>query len=164
MTLSVEYIARRTRRRGALGAGGLINEKTMGAAFQRMLSSFYSRQLEVVLVGLENSGKTTLMNGERKKKRCVSLKVGALPVAVPICYVCTRFFVCLQRQRARSRLHTFRGANFSASRCTKGQRCRLVTAARSSSLFLESFNLRSRKLCVKVLEMAWHCFTCVHPA
>eukprot|EP00752_Nemacystus_decipiens_P012632 g11188.t1 len=34
----------------------------MGAAFQRMLSSFYSRQLEVVLVGLENSGKTTLMN------------------------------------------------------------------------------------------------------
>eukprot|EP00903_Cladosiphon_okamuranus_P018128 g16683.t1 len=27
-----------------------------------MLSSFYSRQLEVVLVGLENSGKTTLMN------------------------------------------------------------------------------------------------------
>lgn len=36
----------------------------MGAAFQRMLSSFYSRQLEVVLVGLENSGKTTLMNGE----------------------------------------------------------------------------------------------------
>lgn len=37
---------------------------TMGAAFQRMLSSFYSRQLEVVLVGLENSGKTTLMNGE----------------------------------------------------------------------------------------------------
>lgn len=40
--------------------GGLV----MGAAFQRMLSSFYSRQLEVVLVGLENSGKTTLMNGE----------------------------------------------------------------------------------------------------
>lgn len=37
----------------------------MGAAFQRMLSAFYTRQLEVVLVGLENSGKTTLMNGER---------------------------------------------------------------------------------------------------
>ncbi|CAM9292366.1 unnamed protein product [Ectocarpus sp. 6 AP-2014] len=34
----------------------------MGAAFQRMLSAFYTRQLEVVLVGLENSGKTTLMN------------------------------------------------------------------------------------------------------
>ncbi|CAM9616224.1 unnamed protein product [Scytosiphon promiscuus] len=34
----------------------------MGAALQRMLSSFYTRQLEVVLVGLENSGKTTLMN------------------------------------------------------------------------------------------------------
>lgn len=58
----------RVGQRGVLGAGGLINEKTMGAAFQRMLSSFYSRQLEVVLVGLENSGKTTLMNGERKKK------------------------------------------------------------------------------------------------
>lgn len=29
-----------------------------------MLSSFYTRQLEVVLVGLENSGKTTLMNGK----------------------------------------------------------------------------------------------------
>lgn len=36
----------------------------MGAALQRMLSSFYTRQLEVVLVGLENSGKTTLMNGK----------------------------------------------------------------------------------------------------
>eukprot|EP00904_Undaria_pinnatifida_P005507 jgi/Undpi1/2086/HiC_scaffold_12.g05472.m1 len=34
----------------------------MGAALQRMISSFYTRQLEVVLVGLENSGKTTLMN------------------------------------------------------------------------------------------------------
>lgn len=42
----------------------------MGAAFQRMLSSFYSRQLEVVLVGLENSGKTTLMNGE-----CVAVPI-----------------------------------------------------------------------------------------
>jgi len=40
----------------------------MGAAFQRMLSSFYSRQLEVVLVGLENSGKTTLMNGELEER------------------------------------------------------------------------------------------------
>lgn len=36
----------------------------MGAALQRMISTFYTRQLEVVLVGLENSGKTTLMNGE----------------------------------------------------------------------------------------------------
>lgn len=29
-----------------------------------MIASFYTRQLEVVLVGLENSGKTTLMNGK----------------------------------------------------------------------------------------------------
>lgn len=36
----------------------------MGAALQRMFASFYTRQLEVVLVGLENSGKTTLMNGK----------------------------------------------------------------------------------------------------
>lgn len=36
----------------------------MGAALQRMMASFYTRQLEVVLVGLENSGKTTLMNGK----------------------------------------------------------------------------------------------------
>ncbi|CAM9555239.1 unnamed protein product [Phaeothamnion confervicola] len=34
----------------------------MGAILQRMLESFYSKQIEVVLVGLENSGKTTLMN------------------------------------------------------------------------------------------------------
>lgn len=39
------------------------DKRIMGAALQRMLSSFYTRQLEVVLVGLENSGKTTLMNG-----------------------------------------------------------------------------------------------------
>lgn len=42
----------------------LVFAGTMGAALQRMISSFYTRQLEVVLVGLENSGKTTLMNGE----------------------------------------------------------------------------------------------------
>lgn len=34
----------------------------MGAMLQRMLSIFYTKKLEVVLVGLENSGKTTLMN------------------------------------------------------------------------------------------------------
>ncbi|CAN0098697.1 unnamed protein product [Discosporangium mesarthrocarpum] len=34
----------------------------MGAVIQRMLRSFYAKQLEVVLIGLENSGKTTLMN------------------------------------------------------------------------------------------------------
>lgn len=42
----------------------LVFAGIMGAALQRMISSFYTRQLEVVLVGLENSGKTTLMNGE----------------------------------------------------------------------------------------------------
>lgn len=44
----------------------------MGAALQRMFSSFYTRQLEVVLVGLENSGKTTLMNGKEGVRRCVA--------------------------------------------------------------------------------------------
>eukprot|EP00638_Chattonella_subsalsa_P010526 CAMPEP_0117786790 /NCGR_PEP_ID=MMETSP0948-20121206/6036_1 /TAXON_ID=44440 /ORGANISM="Chattonella subsalsa, Strain CCMP2191" /LENGTH=177 /DNA_ID=CAMNT_0005615849 /DNA_START=53 /DNA_END=586 /DNA_ORIENTATION=- len=34
----------------------------MGNFFQRMIDSLYSKKLEVVLVGLENSGKTTLMN------------------------------------------------------------------------------------------------------
>jgi ADP-ribosylation factor-like protein 8 len=34
----------------------------MGAALRRMLSIFWTRKLEVVLVGLENSGKTTLLS------------------------------------------------------------------------------------------------------
>lgn len=34
----------------------------MGGFFSRLLASFYSKKLEVVLVGLENSGKTTLLN------------------------------------------------------------------------------------------------------
>uniref|UniRef100_A0A7S2RSV3 Uncharacterized protein n=1 Tax=Rhizochromulina marina TaxID=1034831 RepID=A0A7S2RSV3_9STRA len=34
----------------------------MGALLQRMLDSFYTKKLEVVLIGLENSGKTTLLN------------------------------------------------------------------------------------------------------
>ena len=34
----------------------------MGGLFSRLLEQFYSRKLEVVLVGLENSGKTTLLN------------------------------------------------------------------------------------------------------
>jgi len=34
----------------------------MGAMLQRMLDTFYTKKLEVVLVGLENSGKTTLLN------------------------------------------------------------------------------------------------------
>lgn len=42
----------------------------MGAALQRMFASFYTRQLEVVLVGLENSGKTTLMNGKSALLYC----------------------------------------------------------------------------------------------
>lgn len=43
-----------------------------------MIASFYTRQLEVVLVGLENSGKTTLMNGKgycEKVKTCQFVKV-----------------------------------------------------------------------------------------
>ena len=40
-----------------------------------MISSFYTRQLEVVLVGLENSGKTTLMNGESVRAENVLLLV-----------------------------------------------------------------------------------------
>lgn len=42
--------------------GGYCVGATMGAILQRMLAMFYSRQLEVVLVGLENSGKTTLLH------------------------------------------------------------------------------------------------------
>ena len=34
----------------------------MGAALRRMMGVFWSRKLEVVLVGLENSGKTTLLS------------------------------------------------------------------------------------------------------
>ena len=34
----------------------------MGQILQRMLDALYSKKLEVVLVGLENSGKTTLLN------------------------------------------------------------------------------------------------------
>jgi ADP-ribosylation factor-like protein 8 len=33
----------------------------MGAAFKKLLDVFASKKLEVVLVGLENSGKTTLL-------------------------------------------------------------------------------------------------------
>ena len=34
----------------------------MGNLFAKMLATFYSKNIEVVLVGLENSGKTTLVN------------------------------------------------------------------------------------------------------
>ena len=34
----------------------------MGGLFARLLESFYSKNIEVVLVGLENAGKTTLIN------------------------------------------------------------------------------------------------------
>ena len=34
----------------------------MGNFFQKLLSSFYTKNLEVVLVGLENAGKTTFVN------------------------------------------------------------------------------------------------------
>ena len=34
----------------------------MGQILQKMLDAFYNKKLEVVLVGLENSGKTTLLN------------------------------------------------------------------------------------------------------
>ena len=34
----------------------------MGAMFSRMLELFWTKKLEVVLVGLENSGKTTLLS------------------------------------------------------------------------------------------------------
>tara|TARA_B110000090_G_scaffold206955_1_gene257393 strand:+ start:63 stop:713 length:651 start_codon:yes stop_codon:yes gene_type:complete len=40
----------------------LIRPPNMGNLFQKLLNSFYSKNLEVVLVGLENSGKTTLVN------------------------------------------------------------------------------------------------------
>ena len=45
----------------ALGAGAR-SAKRMGGWLSSLFSAFYSRQLEVVLVGLENSGKTTLLN------------------------------------------------------------------------------------------------------
>jgi hypothetical protein len=35
---------------------------SMGNLFQKLLSSFYTKNLEVVLVGLENAGKTTFVN------------------------------------------------------------------------------------------------------
>eukprot|EP00163_Fabomonas_tropica_P033045 TRINITY_DN852_c0_g1_i2.p1 TRINITY_DN852_c0_g1~~TRINITY_DN852_c0_g1_i2.p1 ORF type:complete len:136 (+),score=24.49 TRINITY_DN852_c0_g1_i2:243-650(+) len=34
----------------------------MGQVLQKLLSVFYTRKLDLVLVGLENSGKTTLLN------------------------------------------------------------------------------------------------------
>ena len=34
----------------------------MGALLTKLLDTFYAKKLEVVLVGLENSGKTTLLN------------------------------------------------------------------------------------------------------
>ena len=34
----------------------------MGGLFAKLLSTFYTRKLEAVLVGLENAGKTTLLN------------------------------------------------------------------------------------------------------
>ena len=34
----------------------------MGGLFTKLFRAFYSKQLEVVLVGLENSGKTTVLN------------------------------------------------------------------------------------------------------
>lgn len=33
----------------------------MGGVFEKMLNTFFTKKLEVVLVGLENSGKTTLL-------------------------------------------------------------------------------------------------------
>ena len=37
------------------------NSSIMGGVFEKMLNTFFSKKLEVVLVGLENSGKTTLL-------------------------------------------------------------------------------------------------------
>ncbi len=34
----------------------------MGGIFNKMLDLFYSKKMEIVLLGLENSGKTTLLN------------------------------------------------------------------------------------------------------
>ena len=34
----------------------------MGGIFTKMLDLFYSKKMEIVLLGLENSGKTTLLN------------------------------------------------------------------------------------------------------
>ena len=34
----------------------------MGALWAKLMSAFYSKKLEIVLVGLENSGKTTLLS------------------------------------------------------------------------------------------------------
>ena len=34
----------------------------MGNLFQKLLDTFYTKNLEVVLVGLENAGKTTFVN------------------------------------------------------------------------------------------------------
>lgn len=52
-------------RRGARvpeGRGRKGPTGTMGAIFTKLLDAFYNKKLEVVLVGLENSGKTTLLN------------------------------------------------------------------------------------------------------
>lgn len=38
------------------------NTYEMGGLFTKLLRAFYSKQLEVVMVGLENSGKTTVLN------------------------------------------------------------------------------------------------------
>ena len=34
----------------------------MGSLFSKLLEIFYSSKMEIVLLGLENSGKTTLLN------------------------------------------------------------------------------------------------------
>lgn len=73
--------------------GDEINQ-IMGAAFQRMLSAFYTRQLEVVLVGLENSGKTTLMNGERAARAWNAFAKRAAAVVYRRCCRDTAFSVC----------------------------------------------------------------------
>ena len=39
-----------------------VRRAEMGALFTKLLDAFYAKKLEVVLVGLENSGKTTLLN------------------------------------------------------------------------------------------------------
>ena len=44
------------------GIGAVLPCRTMGNLLKSLLNSFYSKNLEVVLVGLENSGKTTLVN------------------------------------------------------------------------------------------------------
>jgi ADP-ribosylation factor-like protein 8 len=50
------------QRRSAPEPDAHAAEATMGALLTKLLDTFYAKKLEVVLVGLENSGKTTLLN------------------------------------------------------------------------------------------------------